>query len=116
MSESTISFSDSTTGQTVYTVKCGHCDHVVFGGRAADAPLPSANDVLADHLEQHRPGRALDVTVDWEPSALCSVCEDGIGMIEEQDGMLVCTECGTTWELDGTNGEREAQAERTDDD
>jgi hypothetical protein len=45
-------------------------------------------------------------TITSEPSALCSVCDDG-GDINQVDGeTLQCRDCGTTWAIDGTNGER----------
>lgn len=63
-----------------------------------------------DHSEQFEPGRAPNISVDWEVSALCSVCEDGIGEIVTEDSeTLRCKECGTTWSMEGDNGEREEQ-------
>lgn len=63
-----------------------------------------------DHSYQFEPGRARDISVDWEISALCSVCEDGIGEVEVNDSeSLRCKECNTTWDMEGGNGEREEQ-------
>lgn len=87
------------------TVKCGQCSHTTFTSRLRQF-MPTASDILHDHLAQHGPGRALDIEVDWEPSANCSVCPDGIGMIKfNDDGEgLACTECGTEWDMDGKDG------------
>lgn len=43
--------------------------------------------------------------MDWEPSAFCSVCADGIGDIVAEDEGLTCRDCGTTWGIDGKMGE-----------
>lgn len=60
------------------------------------------------HADQYSPGRAPDIAVDWTISALCSVCPDGIGDVELNDGESVtCRECLTTWSMDGTHGELE---------
>lgn len=71
------------------------------------------NDTTAEalfmmhHRSQYEPGRAPDITVEWEISAYCSVCEDGIGDITQEDTETVyCRECGTTWSADGKDGER----------
>jgi hypothetical protein len=60
------------------------------------------------HARQYDPGNAPDITVDWEISACCSVCPDGIGDVgTDADGDGVqCKECGTHWTMDGTLGER----------
>lgn len=60
---------------------------------------------LQDHADQHKPGRALDIYVEYELVAQCSVCEDG-GNVRIEDGELLCDQCGTTWSTDGTMGER----------
>lgn len=61
-----------------------------------------------NHADQYSPGRAPDIAVDWTISACCSVCPDGIGDVELNDGeSVVCKECNTTWSMDGTHGERE---------
>lgn len=61
-----------------------------------------------NHSGQYDPGRAPDISVDWVISAFCSVCEDGMGDIQQEDSeTLHCTECGTTWNMDGEDGERE---------
>lgn len=60
------------------------------------------------HSSQYDPGRAPDIAIDWVISASCSVCPDGIGEVEaSDDGEGVwCQECGTTWSIHGTGGER----------
>lgn len=60
------------------------------------------------HARQYEPGNAPDIAVDWEVSACCSVCPDGIGdVVTDSDGDGVeCKECGTHWNIDGTLGER----------
>ncbi len=90
---------------------CPLCTHVVFtGGR----PGFDWSHILDRHLAQHQPGRARDIEVAWEPSAWCSVCEDGIGDIHHEDDGLVCRNCGTRWDINGTGGEidpyRESEA------
>lgn len=92
---------------TSVVARCSDCEHVAFtGGRAG----LDWSGILDGHLRQHEPGRAVDIEVDWEPSACCSVCPDGIGAIKQNDGeSLVCDDCGTTWSLDGTCGERVEQ-------
>lgn len=86
-------------------VSCNMCPYVTFTARKAGAIL-SANEILKEHLEQHAPGRALDIAVDWEPSARCSVCESGGDIVMNDVETLICNECDTTWTLDGTDGER----------
>lgn len=57
------------------------------------------------HTIQFNKNRAQDITVDWDISAYCSVCEDGIGTVIVVDGDTIrCTDCGTTWSMDGTGG------------
>lgn len=110
MAEAEIEYRDSPhyTDIVSFTASCGMCDYVEFGAMNRKRLRPTASEVLADHLKQHEPGRALDIEVDWEPSGICPVCDDGIGMIGwDEDGEGVkCKDCGTTWDLDGTNGER----------
>lgn len=100
----TMEVQNSNHGWTALKVQCNHCSYVTFTARRFDA-MPTANEILEDHLSQHGPGRALDIEVDWEPSANCSVCPDGIGTIKvSDDGGITCTECGTEWGLDGKGG------------
>lgn len=104
MSNATMEVKPSVDGWVTLVVRCKLCSHVEFTGRRRDV-VPTADEVLADHLAQHEPGRALDIEVDWEPSANCSVCPDGIGTIKHSDdGGITCTECGTEWDLDGGGG------------
>ena len=61
-----------------------------------------------DHARQYEPGRAPDITVDWEISACCSVCPDRLGDVKVNDSDTVrCDDCGTVWAMDGTLGERD---------
>lgn len=82
---------------------CSACGYTTYTGGDPDRDW---SHILDSHLAQHQPGRALDIEVDWTPSALCSVCEDGIGDIHAEDDGLICRECGTQWDIDGTGGER----------
>lgn len=104
MSNATMTAQASNNGWTALKVECNICSHVTFTARPNDS-IPLAEVILEDHLSQHEPGRALDIEVDWEPSANCSVCPDGIGTIKHSDdGGITCTECGTEWDLDGKGG------------
>lgn len=108
MSEATITFRDSPhrEGIAYFEARCGQCSYAAFGS-ASNGKRPTAESVLQDHLDQHKPGRAVDIEVAWELSACCSVCEDGIGSITLSDSeSLRCRDCGTVWSLDGTGGER----------
>lgn len=90
------------------TIRCSEGDTTIFTSYrdTYGDPQDYANRALRDHLDQHKPGRALNVEVSWEPSAWCSVCEDEIGDIVQEDDGLTCRECGTTWDIDGEQGER----------
>lgn len=83
------------------------CSHTIYTG------LPGGVETermpgLKGHQDQHRPERALDIEVDWILSAECSVCPDEIGKLEEDgDGGVICRECQTTWDRDGTFGHRD---------
>lgn len=83
-------------------VDCSECDHVAFTGLPVDT---DATRVIASHLNQHGPGRALDIEPDWVLSVDCSVCDDG-GDVKDEGESLVCADCGTVWDRDGTGGER----------
>lgn len=86
-------------------IECSECDHVEFTG-VPEHEAEARTSWIADHIAQHAPGRALDIEVDWEPSACCSVCEGGIGDIRQVSSEgLECIECGTAWDNDGTMGE-----------
>jgi len=91
------------------TILCSEGDYVIFASQRTDSTdAVDGARWIRDHLDQHKPGRAMDIAVDWEVSACCNVCEDEIGDVETDDGeTLRCRECGTTWNIDGTNGERE---------
>lgn len=89
-------------------IRCSEQDHTIFTSwrDTYGDPHDYASRVLRDHLDQHKPGRALDIEVSWEPVAFCSVCEDGIGNVVQEDDGLTCRQCGTTWDMDGKQGER----------
>lgn len=104
--EITLTPSASGSGWTAVRAECTECRYVMFTG-VPDGVDPDRK-WLADHLAQHEEGRALDIEVDWKPSALCSVCDDGVGDIEAwEDEQVRCRECGTRWDYDGRNGTRE---------
>jgi hypothetical protein len=43
-----------------------------------------------------------DIEPSWEVSALCSVCPDTIGDIEQTDpDTLECKDCGSWWTIEG---------------
>lgn len=81
------------------------CSHQIYTGLQADVEAKQFRG-NRDHQDQHRPDRALDIEVDWIVSACCSVCEDEIGKVEDDGESLVCRECGTTWDRDGSDGYR----------
>lgn len=59
------------------------------------------------HADQYDTGRAPDIAVSWDVVAHCSVCPDEIGDIVVTDPeTLTCKDCGTTWDHDGEQGER----------
>lgn len=84
------------------TAECSDCDYKEWTG---GNPRRDWSHMIDHHLAQHEPGRALDIDVDWEPSASCSVCTHGGDVQQDGDG-LVCQDCGTTWNIDGTFGYR----------
>ena len=90
---------------------CRSCGCEVFTARSGeylssgDKLIESLDGFYADHQDQHRPGRAPDIEVDWEPSATCSVCPDGGDIHQDSSDVLEGRGCGTTWYLDGTGGE-----------
>lgn len=86
------------------TRACSDCDFKTWTGGNPDRDW---SHLIDDHLRQHEPGRALDIDVDWTPSARCSVCEDGIGTVVQDDDGLACRECGTRWDIEGKYGERD---------
>lgn len=86
------------------TVRCSDCDYAACTGGHPDFDW---SHLIDDHLEQHNPGRAVDIDVDWEPVASCSVCPNGMGDIYQEDDGLRCRDCGTTWDINGRRGERD---------
>lgn len=101
----TMQLGRAATGYVSVTARCSECRYTSFTGARVD--IAAAREYwIKDHIEQHGPGRAVDIEVDWEISAYCSVCDDGIGDIEVVDSEIVeCQECGTSWSMDGTGGE-----------
>jgi hypothetical protein len=90
---------------------CGYTLHVHQNRTIKDPDQFWPEQFRRHHGDQYEPGRAPDVAVDWVVSACCSVCEDGIGDIEVNDSdSLRCKDCGTTWGMDGTAGERDEEA------
>lgn len=94
-------------GYTSVTLKCSDCDWTAWSSMRTDRLGDPAYGRQDAHTRQHEPGRALDIEVDWTPSGLCPVCPDGIGDIGwGDDDDVRCKDCGTTWNRDGTNGQR----------
>lgn len=100
----------ATCEDLITSVSCEGCSQVTYGG---------ANDgsawlmLMADHLRQHLPGRACDLTdLDWRVFASCTVCDSGGDIQLGDDGDLVCLTCGTWWDAEGRNGRRSAPAAR----
>ena len=83
---------------------CDACGHTVYTW--IPTAEPSAVRLLGDHVQQHAPGRALDITVGWELVASCSVCPDGGDIVVCDSETIECRTCGTTWDSDGKCGER----------
>ncbi|NWN87021.1 MAG: hypothetical protein HLX51_00540 [Micrococcaceae bacterium] len=82
---------------------CSACGTAVF------TALPSKyahvrRGFMQDHIDQHAPGRAIDLDVQWQLYAQCTVCDDG-EIINEDSETLCCKQCDTTWSIDGTYGE-----------
>lgn len=63
-----LGFFASITGQ------CSDCDYTTW---TSGNPDRDWSHLIDGHLSQHDPDRALDIEVDWGPSARCSVCDDG---------------------------------------
>ena len=93
-----------TRGFVSVRIECSDCRFTTYVGARLEVAR-RRKSWIKDHTDQHKPGRAIDIEVDWEPSARCSVCEDEIGNIVQRDEGLVCDECGATWDLDGKGGE-----------
>lgn len=94
---------------------CGYAMHVYRFPDDKDNTQLWFDHFKRNHTAQYEPGRAPDITVEWEISALCSVCEDAIGDIEVNDSDGVrCKDCGTTWSMDGTCGDRDEDLDTVD--
>lgn len=99
-------FKHSPEGVT-YAASCvaPECPYVMYAGGKDDEWYTRL--FTRDHASQYEPGRAPNIEVEYVISALCSVCEDGVGDIVDNDGESVrCEVCRTTWYVDGTGGER----------
>lgn len=90
------------------------CYHVTFGyllPTEKDDPErqeSAKENFRRAHTATYEPGRAPDIEVDWRVVATCSVCHDG-GDVDTSDSETVeCSQCHTTWYIDGTGGERRA--------
>lgn len=82
-------------------VSCSECGHSAF----THVPPGFKDETLIDgHLAQHGPGRALDIVVDWQVLAECSVCVYGGKVEADGEGGVTCEECGTYWDIDGSGG------------
>lgn len=103
MSNATMTVQSSNNGWTALKVECNLCSHVTFTGRP-DVHRTTADEILADHLDQHRPGRTFDIEVEWTPIAECPTCDDGGDIAVDDDGDLECRNCKTYWDIDGTEG------------
>lgn len=59
------------------------------------------------HSAEYEPGRAPSISVDWEPSAWCSICNksDIVADAWSDDGGVICEHCGTRWDGSGGSGE-----------
>lgn len=101
-----VTTTESRTGSRSWTsvrAECSACGYMEFTSIRTEE-FDRDRSWIAGHLAQHEPGRALDIEVDWKLVAYCSICDDGIGDIEQEDEGLVCQQCGTSWNLDGTGG------------
>lgn len=104
-----VTTAESRTGSRSWTsvrAECSACGYMEFTSIWTEE-FDRDRSWIAGHLAQHEPGRALDIEVDWELVAYCSICDDGIGNVKHEGDNLLCHECGTSWDLDGTGGERD---------
>lgn len=100
----TVQRSADSPARVAITSECSACGTTAFtGGPAHIADKPRG--WMQDHIDQHAPGRAVNLEVQWTLSADCTVCEDGGDIIDEDDETLRCQRCNTTWAFDGTFGE-----------
>lgn len=86
-------------------VECIRCPGYILAGVGS---LPIEGRIAAFervHASQFEPGKAPDITVDFEIVAECSICDDGgdIGTVDSET--VSCRDCGATWAMDGTGGE-----------
>ena len=84
---------------------CSECDYTgqVWGRWAKTTTDSGLWAVIESHALGHQPGRVQDIDVSWELVAQCSNC--GSPAIEfGDDDNLVCQECQSWWDRDGTGG------------
>lgn len=89
-----------------FACRADGCEYDEITAAPVDVPLEKVLVLRSDHQKQHHPDRAFDIEVQWNISALCSVCPDGIGKVTLEDEGIACQECGTYWSIDGTGGYR----------
>lgn len=85
------------------TSRCSACDAMIFTALPAKY-VHVRRGFMQDHIDQHAPGRATDLDVQWHLYAQCTVCDDG-EIVDEDGETLRCKQCDTTWSLNGTFGE-----------
>lgn len=85
-------------------IRCSECTYIIFTAVPARL-VETAGELIDYHLEQHEPGRALDIEIEWILSASCSVCDDGGDIEQDSTETVICNDCNTTWTIDGTDGE-----------
>lgn len=84
------------------------CSHWIYTG-LPEGVEAKQTPAIPDQQDQHRPYRAFDTSVDWEVSASCSVCEDEVGDVVQEDDGVMCRECGAYWSVDGTGEYRDEE-------
>lgn len=60
----------------------------------------------ASHTDEHEPGKAPSIEVEYRIVADCSVCPDGGDVDSVDHETLQCSKCLTTWDERGNHGER----------
>ena len=102
-----ITVEDTYANRSLIKAECPECGHSEMTTARTEFNATVVGErVIRDHLETHAPWHAPDVEVSWEPQASCSTCEDGGNVELEGPDAIVCSTCGTMWDIDGTCGER----------
>lgn len=83
---------------------CDTCRWTTFGWLPGNT---HTDHLTRDHADQHKPGRALDIEVEWDILADCSVCDDDGNVSVDDEGGLTCESCGTHWTIEGRRGTRD---------